>query len=168
MPDSVLHTLPRTGEGRFSLVIGFRLRLRRHAKGTCDFLFRTFTNEDLPDDPHAICQRREGCEPYILRVCSWHFPPSGNPRSTAVQFRRGVHGVFKNAALLSGLSSVTPQGCVVGCYPAVCSFRTITSVLRRWERRGKTLRVQFYPIMAMTPRRVESRFSSHQTQPDMP
>lgn len=38
VPDSVLHTLPRTGEGRFSLVIGFRLRLRRHAKGTCDFL----------------------------------------------------------------------------------------------------------------------------------
>lgn len=112
-----------TDEGRFSLVIGFRLRLRRHAKGTCDFLFRTFTNEDLPDDPHAICQRREGCEPYILRVCSWHFPPSGNPRSTAVQFRRGVHGVSKNAALLSGLSSVTPQGCVVGCYPAVCSHQ---------------------------------------------
>ena len=27
-----------TDEGRFSLVIGFRLRLRRHAKGTCDFL----------------------------------------------------------------------------------------------------------------------------------
>ena len=49
MPDSVLHTLPRTGEGRFSLVIGFRLRLRRHAKGTCDFLFRTFTNGALPD-----------------------------------------------------------------------------------------------------------------------
>ena len=54
--------------------------------------------------PHAIFQRREGCEPYILRVCSWHFPPHG-------------------AALLSGLSSVTPQGCVVGCYPAVCSVQ---------------------------------------------
>lgn len=27
-----------TDEGRFSLVIGFRLRLRRHAKDTCDFL----------------------------------------------------------------------------------------------------------------------------------
>ena len=73
--------------------------------------------------PHAIFQRREGCEPYILRVCSWHFPPDGTPRSTAVRFRRGVHGVSKNAALLSGLSSVTPQGCVVGCYPAVCSHQ---------------------------------------------
>ena len=33
------------------------------------------------------------------------------------------------ATLLSGLSSVTTLGCAVGCHPAVCSFRTIASVL---------------------------------------
>ena len=60
MPDSVLHTLPRTGEGRFSLVIGFRLRLRRHAKGTCDFLFRTFTNGALPDVTPCHFSKKRG------------------------------------------------------------------------------------------------------------
>ncbi len=33
------------------------------------------------------------------------------------------------AALLSGLSSVTTLGCTVGYHPAVCSYRTIASVL---------------------------------------
>lgn len=140
-------------ESRTSAIIGYCLKLPRRTEvpGT------SFS---------ALSSRWEGCEPYILRVCSWHFPPDGrdsrpciqcacsstrlsqqykkleskrvrpyiqcvcswhppdgNPRSTAVRFRRGVHGVSKNAALLSGLSSVTPQGCVVGCYPAVCSVQ---------------------------------------------
>ena len=49
-----------TGEGRFSLVIGFRLRLRRHAKGTCDFLFRTFTNGALPDVTPCHFSKKRG------------------------------------------------------------------------------------------------------------
>ena len=115
-----------------------------------------------------LCTRNLSDSPFLEKgglrpmhpTCMQVAPSRGNPRSTAVRFRRGVHGVSKNAALLSGLSSVTPQGCVVGCYPAVCSFRTITSILRRWERRGKTLQMQFSPIVTMTPRRLESRFSS--------
>ena len=91
-------------------------------------------------------------QPYIQCLCSWH-PPDGNPRSTAVRFRRGIHGVSKNAALLSGLSSTEEPGCSELLRPAVCSFRTIASVQRR----------------------LESRFSSHcrklclpQTHPDIP
>lgn len=89
MPDSVLHTLPRTGEGRFSLVIGSHT-----PSDYADMPKAPVISYSAPSPmghfrtlPHAICRRREGCEPYILRVCSWHFPPSGNPRSTPVHFR---------------------------------------------------------------------------------
>ena len=48
---------------------------------------------------------------------------------------KAAHG----AALLSGLSSTEEPGCSELLRPAVCSFRTIASVLRRLESRTSAL-----------------------------
>lgn len=105
------------------------LRLRRHAKGTCDFLiphlhqwgtsgrypmpFSAFTGavtysskkigepffkllSAITSSPRrravapvntytALSSRWEVCEPYILRVCSWHFPPDGRDSRPCIQ-----------------------------------------------------------------------------------
>lgn len=49
--------------------------------------------------------------------------------------RRGISKAAHGAALLSGLSSTEEPGCAELLRPAVCSFRTIASVLRRLESR---------------------------------
>ena len=49
--------------------------------------------------------------------------------------RRGISKAAHGAALLSELSSTEEPGCSELLRPAVCSFRTIASVLRRLESR---------------------------------
>ena len=106
-----------TDEGRFSLVIG------------------SHTPSDYADMPKAPVISYSAPSPMrIFRTIPMPFVKEERAAnhtsyvyavgtSLPVETQDGVHGVSKNAALLSGLSSVTPQGCVVGCYPAVCSHQ---------------------------------------------
>ena len=52
--------------------------------------------------------------------------------------RRGISKAAHGAALLSELSSTEEPGCSELLRPAVCSFRTIASVLRRLESRFRS------------------------------
>lgn len=57
---------------------------------------------DVPKYPELPFPRSPiGREALLHGHSSREYPPDGNPRSTAVRFRRGVHGVSKNAAVLS-------------------------------------------------------------------
>ena len=63
--------------------------------------------------------------------------------------RRGISKAAHGVALLSELSSTEEPGCSELLRPAVCSFRTIASVLRRMESRFSS-RYRLLPQVART------------------
>ena len=83
-----------------------------------------------PDNSISVAKVQQNSE--ITKLSSKKELPPVTPLGTN---RRGISKAAHGVALLSELSSTEEPGCSELLRPAVCSFRTIASVLRRMESR---------------------------------